>query len=593
MAQAVALLLVVAFASWWLARRSAGSTIILGSAKVTKLTYYPGEETDPAISPDGRRVAFSWNGGQGNPSIYVMSLSERKPIRLTEDPGNDISPSWSPDGKQIAFLRLTQIASGNLMVVPASGGKDRVIREVLIRDDIYRFMRPLLTWTPDGTGIVYTSRDDQSGRASLYLADLDGTSARQLFAAEEGSAGAAAPAFSPNGKWLAYTLVFGPYAARLYVRPVSAGVRIEGEAMLITGLNTARITYPVWTPGSTHLLFMQDSAIVDWDGTGNGKQLYAGAGFAGMSITWQPDRKMTAVMADQDSAELRAIPLRAGGLAAAGPDVLFIPYTGQSAPMFSPDGKIVLFHGARTGADEVWVANSDGGNPRQLTHLNPVTMGFPEWSPDGERIAFHARIGSLPQIYVLDSYRMLGAGSSSMPDVAPNRITDSAFGFYSPTWSADGKYIYANRANGGPRMFRIATDGKGTPEDLFEGVSARVTPDGHRIVYGKDGRLGIFSRSLDGDPATNAEEKLVGDYRPPGADLNPVASGIYYIGWDGAGKPRIARFYSYAQKKSVDVAVLSGRIPDVPGMAVSPDRRSLLYSQFAMTGKDLTLIEFQ
>jgi Tol biopolymer transport system component/DNA-binding winged helix-turn-helix (wHTH) protein len=583
----------IAGLSWRGGTRGVSSARLGQPMRQTKLTYFPGEESDPAFSPDGSSVAFSWSGDQGgNPAIYVMPIADRTPIRLTHDPVNDISPAWSPDGTQIAFLRLSTISTGRLMVVPAGGGPERVIRDVRILNDIYRAMRPLLTWTPDGTAIAYTTQDDESERASLYLTDPQGKSARKLFTPDEGSAGTTAPAFSADGKWLAYAEVYGPYAARLFVRPLAGTSWVPGEAFPVTGPTGALITSPVWAPDGKRLLFMQNSNIFEWQSRRSPEQIYSGTGVVGMSIAWAPDRAMRVVTADRGQAELRVIPSQPGGLSAAGESSLFAPYTGQSSPMFSPDGKFVLFHGPRSGADEVWVVDSSGQNPRQLTQLNPATMGFPEWSPDGKRIAFHARIGLLPQIFTLDTYRILSASHDSKLKIAPTKITDSAFGFYSPTWSADGKYIYANRANGGARIFRIAVEG-GTPEDLFEGVSARVTPDGRKIVYGKNGHLGMFSRSLDTDPATSPEEKLVDDYRPPGQDLNPVADGIYYIGWDGAGKPRIARFYSYARKKSADVALLPGRIPDVPGLSVSPDRRRIVYSQFTATGSDLTLIEFK
>jgi Tol biopolymer transport system component len=217
---------------------------------------------------------------------------------------------------------------------------------------------------------------------------------------------------------------------------------------------------------------------------------------------------------------------------------------------------------------------------------------WPRWSPDGKLITFHSWVDAKPQIYTLDVERILGSSGDASGSVAPRKITDSAFGFFSPAWSADEKYIYANRATGGSRVFRIPVDG-GTPQDLFEGCEPVVTTDGHRVVYAKIGHLGIFSRSLDGDPATNPEEKLVDDYRPPGSDLNLVADGVYYISWNGPGKPRSIRFYNYAARKSIDVAPVSGRVPDVPGLGVSPDRRRLVYSEFSKKGKDLTLIEFQ
>jgi DNA-binding winged helix-turn-helix (wHTH) protein len=70
------------------------------------LTAFRGIEADPALSPDGNLVAFTWNGEkQDNFDIYVIPIQSGSPVRLTTDPAEDVSPAWSPDGRTIAFLR--------------------------------------------------------------------------------------------------------------------------------------------------------------------------------------------------------------------------------------------------------------------------------------------------------------------------------------------------------------------------------------------------------------------------------------------------------------------------------------------------------
>jgi hypothetical protein len=70
------------------------------------LTAYPGSEWSAAFSPDGRQVAFAWNGvREDNYDIYLKTNGSDSPTRLTTDPAPDLSPAWSPDGRRIAFLR--------------------------------------------------------------------------------------------------------------------------------------------------------------------------------------------------------------------------------------------------------------------------------------------------------------------------------------------------------------------------------------------------------------------------------------------------------------------------------------------------------
>jgi Tol biopolymer transport system component len=338
---------------------------------------------------------------------------------------------------------------------------------------------------------------------------------------------------------------------------------------------------PAWSPGGETLLYAQGSAIWQWKRGGGAEQLYLNAaGLKGMSARWGPSQQVRVATANSPVRELYTLPLRPGGLApSGGPSAFGI----RGHPQFSPDGTKIVYLSAQTGALEVWTANTSGNNPRQLTHLNSAMIGFPRWSADSRRIAFHAWVDSRPQIFTVDA--------AKKNDLAI-QLTNAAFGAVAPTWSTDGKYIYFSRIAGSSRMFRIPAR-SGPVEDLFEASGGIVTPDGHRIIYFKESQVGLFSRSLDGDPASNPEVKLLDDYKAPGDDLNPFAEGVYYISWNGDARRRAIRFYNYSLKKSVDIFALPGPIGIPQDLAVSPDRLRLIYHQLSRTGADLSVIDFQ
>ena len=71
--------------------------------EVTRLTFTAGNDALPALSPDGKRIAFS-SKRDGNPEIYVMDSDGRNQERITRSPSLEYMPAFSPDGKYIAYI---------------------------------------------------------------------------------------------------------------------------------------------------------------------------------------------------------------------------------------------------------------------------------------------------------------------------------------------------------------------------------------------------------------------------------------------------------------------------------------------------------
>ena len=145
-----ALVVAVAAAIGWSFR---SPTDTPAPAAPVALTSLRGNEEWPSFSPDGRQVAFVWNGlNRDNHDIYVRIVgSSADPLRLTRDAADDSSPSWSPDGTQIAFVRR---GSDRAMIYSVSpiGGSERKVAEF----PTGRGSKP--SWSRDSKSLVISSQ---------------------------------------------------------------------------------------------------------------------------------------------------------------------------------------------------------------------------------------------------------------------------------------------------------------------------------------------------------------------------------------------------------------------------------------------------
>jgi TolB protein len=187
------------------------------------LTRSAADEHDPAVSPDGTRIAFSARY-HNNWDIYILTLADGTLERLTEHPAYDGYPSWSPDGSQLIF-ESHRNQDLDLFLVTVNSGQPRLLTEHSAAD-----IEPI--WLPDGQGVVFGSW--RSGQRQLYHLDLETHTTNVLTTPGEE---ARQPALSPDGQYLAYVATRNK-ASQLQVRDMQSGK--------ITAVETRHAEWPVW-----------------------------------------------------------------------------------------------------------------------------------------------------------------------------------------------------------------------------------------------------------------------------------------------------------------------------------------------------------
>jgi dipeptidyl aminopeptidase/acylaminoacyl peptidase len=145
------LAIIVVPLAWYLSRQR--GEIVREALRIVPFTSLPGNEVAPRFSPDGRLVAFQWNGpAKDNWDIYVKQVGRGEPLRLTTDPAADSAPVWSPDGSEIAFVRVSGEAAA-IYAMPSLGGAE---------GKLYESRAALfgggLSWSPDGHWLAFPEK---------------------------------------------------------------------------------------------------------------------------------------------------------------------------------------------------------------------------------------------------------------------------------------------------------------------------------------------------------------------------------------------------------------------------------------------------
>ena len=437
--------------------------------EVVPLASYPGFQCCPSFSPDGSQLAFAWNGEkQDNLDIYVKLVSGGPPLRLTTDPAPETAPAWSPNGAQIAFLRR-----GRIFLISPLGGPERSLTKT---------RGGLFAWSPDGKWLAFTDMETDTSPEAIYLVSIATGERRKLTSRQTGTFGGDySPAFAPDGKSIAFVRSHvGALVNEIYVLPLANGIP-NGEALRLT--DDKRYVHALaWTPDSREIVFSSSRGGRRslWRISSSGKaepRLISGTE-DGLNLAISSGKSpRLAYQRVVSNANIWQMEISPSGKPLSPPRrILAASSRLQRDPQFSPDGKSIAFTSDRSGNLEIWVSESDGSNPVQLTAFAGTrTAGAPRWSPDGRRIAFDSGSPDSFDIYVIDA-----------EGGAPRKLIAGAC--VRPSWSRDGRWIYFGSAfPGANQIWKIPAEG---------GRAVQVTRSGGLEAFeSRDGKTLYFSRA--------------------------------------------------------------------------------------------------
>ena len=359
------------------------------------LTSIEGFEIDPALSPDGTKIAYIWRRSENLPGdLFVRSLDSNDPLQLTDTEAFEGHPVWSPDSSEIAFVRVQYPGSMteggyDIVTMPAFGGAERILHRTRIN-----FLLGL-DWSPDGEMLYFRDLDPDSPNpnGAIYTHRLTTGDQRQItFPMQDPDAAAnnfnvsdRLPTISPNGELLAFARWRHADGMLLCL------IRLGADKPMCRRTNDFEVIFDIgWSPDSESIYYLRNKSVESQDRElvqvstllEDPRIVSTAFGALGFATARNVDKLvLESRFEDHNIWRIRGPAQSEPGV----PELLIGSTRNDMWPSYSPDADKIAFVSHMSGDPKLWVADADGAASRNLGGNDPI---FPRWNPRGEKIIF-------------------------------------------------------------------------------------------------------------------------------------------------------------------------------------------------------------
>ena len=502
---------------------------------LTRITSDEGLTTDPALSPDGKLLAYASDRGGAALNIWIQPTSGGPPVRLTNHTADDREPAFSPDSSKIAYR--SDRDGGGVYVTSILGGEDRLI--------VRKGRRP--RFSPDGKWIAYwvgfSSGDPTSpGSNKIFIVPSTGGVPQQL-APDFDSA--LYPVWSPDAK---------------YVLFLGAGGKATSRSGVLTGTNRPGNRMEWWGADLNGRLVNTgvQAALMK-----QGLSVWASSGAGIAPDMWLPNSILFSASFNttndfRDSVNIWTVPFSLRHLRATGQArQLTLGTAYESAAAGGPNGEILFSStDVKTGIWMLPLKANEGtiaGPLKQLTH-GAAFHGQPTASAEGSKVVYYATTSGNMDIWMLD----VKSGKES-------QLTFTPFGEAAPLISADGSKVYYT-VYGKRQVYVMAAQGGEAAKLCDDCGTWNISNSGAYILYWYSVAKPLVSIGLV-DTSIGREIELIRDlqhslYQP---HFSPDDRWIAFLAKTGQDRSRIyvTPFRGVAAANSADwIPVTDGENAD-------------------------------